>query len=156
MERYSIYLYKKLTKVAESKQLGESSTKFSIHLNKDYVQMLEEFASRTDTTRAEAARLLLSAALDEINDLYNLKNDENFDYSYTAEMEKVLEDEEIQQLVDRYNRKSDRLDELEFIKKIVLEGKSENFELQLNLIEKEQNEIKSELKEVGWIKDENS
>ena len=90
VERHSIYLYKKLTKVAQSKQLGEESTKFSIHLNKDYIQMLEEFASRTDTTRAEAARVLLSTALDEINDLYNLKNEDDFDYSYTDEMEKVL------------------------------------------------------------------
>jgi hypothetical protein len=153
MERHSIYLYKKLTKVAQSKQLGEDSTKFSIHLNKDYTQMLEEFASRTDTTRAEAARLLLSAALDEINDLYNLKNDENFDYSYTAYMEKALEEEEIQLLVDKSSRKSNRLSELEFIKKIVLNRKDENFDLQMNLIEKEKEVIINELKEVGWIKE---
>jgi hypothetical protein len=153
MERHSIYLYKKLTKVAQSKQLGEDSTKFSIHLNKDYIQMLEEFASRTDTTRAEAARLLLSSALDEINDLYNLKNDENFDYSYTAEMEKVLEEEEIQLLVEKYSRKNDRLSELEFIKKLIVDRKDENYQYQLKLIEKEHEEITNELKEVGWIKE---
>lgn len=153
MERHSIYLYKKLTKVAQSKQLGGDSTKFSIHLNKDYIQMLEEFASRTDTTRAEAARLLLSSALDEINDLYNLKNDEDFDYSYTAEMEKVLEEEEIQLLVEKYSRKNDRLSELEFIKKLILDRKDDNYDFQLKLVEKEHEEIKNELKEVGWIKE---
>ena len=153
MERHSIYLYKKLTKVAQSKQLGEESTKFSIHLNKDYIQMLEEFASRTDTTRAEAARLLLSTALDEINDLYNLKNEDDFDYSYTAEMEKVLEEEEIQLLYAKYSRKNDRLSELEFIKKLIVDSKDENYEIQLKLVEKEHEDITKELKEAGWIKE---
>jgi hypothetical protein len=153
MERHSVYLYKKLTKVAQSKQLGDDSTKFSIHLNKDYIQMLEEFASRTDTTRAEAARLLLSSALDEINDLYNLKNDDDFDYSYTAEMEKVLEEEEIQLLYAKYSSKNDRLSELKFIKKLIVDSKDENYEFQLKLVEKEHEEITNELKEVGWIKE---
>lgn len=152
MERHSIFLYQKLTKVAQSKQLGENSTKFSIHLNKEYTLMLEEFASRTDTTRAEAARLLLSAALDEINDLYNLKNDEDFDYSYTIEMEKLLEEEEIHQLFHKYSKKSDRISELELIKQ-ALNPEDKNYKLQLKQIEKETEELTNQLKEVGWIKE---
>ncbi|SEM73684.1 hypothetical protein SAMN05192533_105139 [Mesobacillus persicus] len=152
MERHSIYLYKKLSKVAQSKQLGEDSTKFSIHLNKNYTQMLEEFANRTDTSRAEAARLLLSSALDEIDNLYNLKKDEGFDYSYTAEMEKFLEQEEIELLVYQYNRKTDRLSELELIKKS-LDRNDENYELHINLIEKEKEILTNKLKEAGWIKE---
>jgi len=152
MERHSIYLYKKLTKVAQSKQLGEDSTKFSIHLNKEYTQMLEEFANRTDTTRAEAARLLLSSALDEIDHLYNLRNDDEFDYSYTAEMEKLLEQEEIEMMVYQYNRKTERLSELKLIKKL-LDRNHEEYDRQLKRVEEEEEEITNELKNAGWIKE---
>lgn len=144
-----LFLYKELTKMAKANELKDSSLKFSVTINENYGQMIEELSSRTKITRAELARHLICTALDEIDLVYNLKNDPDFDYSVTALVEEDLAELEEFRIIEKYRKKSSRLSEVENMlenfdslsKSFEPEKKKEIFG-QLN---KELNELKEEL-----------
>lgn len=109
-----LFLYKELTKMAKANTLNDNSLRFTVTLNEEFGDMINELSKRTNVARAELARHLICTALSEIDAAYNLQNDPYFDYSITAQVEEELGELELHRDVQEVQKKINRISELEF------------------------------------------
>lgn len=141
-----LFLYKELTKIAKANELDDGSLKFSVTINGQYADMINELSNRTSTSRAELARHLICTALDEINGVYNLDNDPHFDYSVTAHAEEELAELKIARDLHKVETKFDRISQLEYM--------IQNLSLMNNPPEEKEEYLKSMTEELKQLKEE--
>lgn len=140
-----LFMYKKMVTAAKANDLGEGSLKFSVNLSKEYADMLQEMTTRVGLTRAEVARLLICTALDEIDQSFNLKNDENFDYEQQLHAEEYLADLDESRMIYEHDKKRDRASQLRFIlNNMAVQNSNEDTEKLLKSASDELNQLESE------------
>lgn len=141
-----LFMYKKMVAAAKVKNLGEDSLKFSVNLSKEYADMLQEMTGRVGMQRAELARLLICTALDEIDQAFNLRNDEDFDYEQQLHAEEYLADLDESRTMYEIDKKSDRASHLRWLLNNFVPEQPDNEETKklISSVTKELKELESE------------